>query len=93
MNTIKSIQKERQSVYGNYDVNVKARSQILEILKEVNRSKGSEFSRIELFEAWMGDVVSKLVRVAASPDHEDSLVDLMSYVDLWLNCVIKKEDN
>lgn len=88
---ISNVQSQRGKVYGNYIVNATAREDILRILKDVFQDKNGKISMPIGFETTLGDIVAKLVRLAASPTHEDSVLDLQSYANLWLKIIRNKE--
>lgn len=91
-NEIDSVQSERGSVYGKYIVNAKAREEILSILISVFKSKNGDDSELpDGFLSVLSDLVAKLVRLAASPKHRDSILDLQSYANLWLKIIDKGE--
>lgn len=78
---IDEIQKQRGSIYGSYTNNIIAREKIFNALREHNSNTP------EGFNSFLQDVISKLVRLNNCPTHKDSIIDLKSYVDLWLKHV------
>lgn len=94
---LKEVQAERGNVYGSFADHSKAVDQIMDILKTVQVEKRniplSAFKKgdwPEGFETAAFYMVSKLVRLATTPTHVDSALDLSSYADLWLK-IIEKE--
>jgi len=88
---IKKVQKERSSIYGSFGPHAEAVDEIMESLRIVNCKKfGTPLPEWPKgFETAMFYMASKLARLAAAPDHQDSSLDLGSYADLWLE--IQKE--
>ena len=72
---------EREAVYGDYGIHVEAVGDIMNILQNVCEKKnnwkmGTKVQAMNFY------VVSKLVRLAATPIHEDSLKDAINYLKL-----------
>jgi len=92
---LKEVQKERGNVYGKFIDHSRAVDKIVDILKDVNiRKNGSKGFEDwpEGFETSAFYMVSKLVRLATTPDHIDSALDLSSYADLWLKIIEEQVD-
>lgn len=81
---ILNVQKERGEVYGTFRDHSEAVSSIIDILNQVNTQKNKKKTRFtKIFEITLFYVVSKLVRLATTPDHLDSALDLGSYAKLY----------
>ena len=91
--TLDSVQSERGKNYGKFIDHAKTVDFIMDKLRMVNMSKGPTTSLDwpAGFETALFYMVSKLVRLATSPDHIDSALDLSSYADLWLR--IQKDES
>ena len=75
------ILKERGSVYGDFRTNLLARANIMNNLDKVHLGKTTEKLDSVHYQA-INDIVIKLVRLAASPEHIDSWRDLSLYAQL-----------
>lgn len=84
-NELNKILEERGNDYGKYAHHARAVGTIIDELKEVHKRKNlpvpSEFSAVESTTLFY--VVTKLVRLAASPSHKDSIVDMINYLRLY----------
>ena len=89
IDTVKSVQSERGSVYGDFGDHADAVEKIMKVLEEVHLKKNKNASYPQGFETSIFYMVSKLVRLATTPYHEDSALDLSSYSDLWLKEIKK----
>lgn len=70
--------KERKSNYGDYTGASELRSNIMELLnKRRSNTSGKLFTPLE--EIMILDIVNKLTRIAATPDHLDSWEDMEGY--------------
>ena len=81
---------ERGAVYGDYGIHVEAVGDIMNILQNVCEKKnnwkmGTKVQAMNFY------VVSKLVRLAATPIHEDSLKDAINYLKLMYKEIHGKE--
>ena len=81
---------EREAVYGDYGIHVEAVGDIMNILQNVCEKKnnwkmGTKVQAMNFY------VVSKLVRLAATPIHEDSLKDAINYLKLMYKGIHGKE--
>lgn len=95
MNKLKEVQTERGNVYGSFKDHSKAVEDIINILKNINKEKNDVTISTdwpEGFETAVFYMVSKLVRLATTPNHLDSALDLSSYADLWLKIIEEKDD-
>jgi hypothetical protein len=85
------ILQERAKIYGNYQLNIKARVAILNALEEQRSANG-----LDSFTAhdrqYFQDIVMKLVRAAISPDYIDSWSDLAGYAKL-IEAIKLEKDN
>jgi len=80
---LEQLQEERGSIYGSYAKHAESVEQIIVVLKSVNFHKNGSIIFPDGFETTLFYTVSKLVRLAATPDHLDSAIDLASYADLY----------
>jgi len=85
-----SILTERGVVYGDYGVHVDAVGDIMNILQNVceKKNKCKMGAKVQAMNFY---VVSKLVRLAATPIHEDSLKDAINYLKLMYKEIHGKE--
>ena len=72
---------ERGAIYGDYGIHVEAVGDIMNILQNVCEKKNN-WEMPPRVKAMNFYVVSKLVRLAATPIHEDSLKDAINYLKL-----------
>ena len=81
---------ERGVVYGDYGVHVDAVGDIMNILQNVceKKNKCKMGTKVQAMNFY---VVSKLVRLAATPIHEDSLKDAINYLKLMYKEIHGKE--
>lgn len=92
---LKEVQNERGKNYGSFSTHSKAADDIMEVLRSVNREKNNTTISTNWpdgFETAAFYMVTKLVRLATTPDHADSALDLSSYADLWLK-IIEKDNH
>jgi len=85
-----SILTERGVVYGDYGVHVDAVGDIMNILQNVceKKNKCKMGTKVQAMNFY---VVSKLVRLAATPIHEDILKDAINYLKLMYKEIHGKE--
>lgn len=70
--------KDRGNTYGDFTLNVHTRARIMELLGMIHVDKNnSQLSPVD-YQA-INDIVIKLVRIAATPNHTDSWLDLEGY--------------
>jgi len=81
---IKGVQKARTDVYGDFGVHAVAVEEILASLATVYEKKENVVPIPKGFKAFLFYATTKLVRLAATPTHQDSALDLSSYAELWL---------
>ena len=87
---LKEVQAERGSVYGGFDDHAECVDSIMKALNKVHQKKNKgKTSYPKGFRTALFYIVSKLVRLATTPTHIDTALDLSSYADLWLK-IIKK---
>jgi len=75
------ILKDRGEVYGRYDVNLAARAEIMDTLNFLYKEK-NKHDLYPIDGQALNDIVIKLVRLAASPEHLDSWLDIQGYAEL-----------
>lgn len=93
MQELNKVQEERGNNYGDFADHMVDVQKIIEILKNHNTKKNNgNLEYPEGFETAMFYMVSKLVRLSATPMHDDSALDLSSYADLWLKRGIRNEN-
>lgn len=73
--------ENRSSTYGNYSDCVTMRLEIMHILKS-HHQRMNTTSMKEFDYSCIVDVVNKLIRVSATPDHIDSWRDIAGYATL-----------
>ncbi len=73
--------EQRGSRYGNYKNYTIARVKIMKVLTDYNENEAIEKMTPEM-ETAIGDLVMKLVRVAACPSYKDSIHDIQGYAKL-----------
>ena len=83
---IQSTQEERGLTYGKFKDHTWAVEQIMGVLALTNAKKNDAVTPQypHGFETSLFYMVTKLVRLSATPTHKDSALDLSSYADLWL---------
>ena len=75
---IENVLEERGNSYGNYNVNVEAIANIMDILNTVHFEKtGQPLSGADRVN--LEYQVIKLVRLGATPSHKDSWIDVQGY--------------
>ncbi len=80
-NEIVDILADRGKIYGSFKTNIEARGSIMDILDSIHSDKNhSKLSSVD-YQA-LNDIVIKLVRLAATPEHIDSFVDISGYAQL-----------
>lgn len=86
--TLDKIIEERSSDYGRYPVHAKTVGSMMESLRDVYIDKNnisslgtSTFTHVE--ETTLFYICTKLARIAASPSHKDSIVDMVNYLRLY----------
>lgn len=90
---LKEVQTERGNVYGSFDDHARAVEKIMGMLENINLQKNKgNLKYPKGFQTVLFYMVSKLVRLATTPTHIDSALDLSSYADLWLK-IIEEQDN
>jgi len=80
--------KERGSVYGDFDGNLYLRAQMMAAIDarfEAVNGVALNNSQRHLFQ----DVIAKLARLAATPEHLDSWHDLAGYATLVEDLILK----
>ncbi len=78
---IEEILKDRGNIYGDFTMNLHARADIMGRLREVHFEKNKTQMLDADYQA-INDIVIKLVRLAATPNHVDSFVDIAGYSKL-----------
>ena len=78
--TISEIQKERGSVYGEFEEQARCVGRIIDTLCECSEKNGKKptYRQIGSF----AYIAIKLARYAVTPDHVDTVTDLESYCNL-----------
>ncbi len=80
---LEELQQTRQSNYGSFKDQAKTVEGVIKLLRERNIQVNGELSFPDGFETTLFYLVTKLVRLSATPTHEDSALDLSSYANLW----------
>jgi hypothetical protein len=86
---LNELQKTRQSNYGSFGDQAKIVDRVISLLRERNIQVNGELNFPEGFETALFYMVTKLVRLSASPTHDDSALDLSSYANLWYKEITK----
>jgi len=82
---------ERGKNYGDYTGGTKLRNNILNLLNERHEHiHGVPIKPLMLVA--IGDIVHKLARIAATPDHIDSWHDIQGYANL-IETMLKEDNN
>ena len=82
MKEINDTLSEREAIYGDYSSGVKLREDIMTLIKtEFKNSHGGQEMQL-VHQGYIFDIVTKLRRIAVSPDHLDSWHDLQGYARL-----------
>ena len=79
---IRNILKERGNTHGSYKHIVNARAAILEELTTLYRHRHPNKEVPTVLEVMWSDVLLKLVRSAANPNHQDNWDDLAGYANI-----------
>jgi hypothetical protein len=75
------ILSDRGKIYGSFKTNIEARGSIMDILNSIHSDKNDvKLSSVD-YQA-LNDIVIKLVRLAATPEHIDSWTDASLYSKL-----------
>ena len=73
-------QTERNTSYGNPEVNHGCTAEMMEAYL---RRKYGEAARFDALDVCAFNICQKLSRLANTPDHHDSLVDICGYARNW----------
>ena len=84
MNELESTLKSRTPIYGPYGDQVRLRQNLRKLLKDAYRRQHKR-AMPRLHEEYLWDLVNKLTRLAITPDHEDTWLDIGGYSQLILN--------
>lgn len=84
MSEVSETLDQRNSLYGDYRKGIVFRSEFMNLIKTTYRTEhgGREMSFIH--EQFFIDIATKLSRLAVSPDHLDSWLDMAGYSTLIL---------
>ena len=85
---VEDILKQRGSVYGDFTLNLHGRATIMAQLQQVHLEKNGELLSNVDYQA-LNDLVIKLVRLAATPEHLDSWADCSGYAKLNIERLTK----
>lgn len=90
MKDIQEVIEPRGKIYGDYKNGVEARQCIMAILDNLHRdNRGEGLSHIHY--GMILDIVNKLTRLAVSPGHKDSVVDVIGYSTRYLEVIENAE--
>ena len=81
---IKKILNQRSSNYGLYGYNMKFRSKMLDAVKECYFNTHGKEMDSQTF-IYFDDLAMKVARLAVTPDHLDTLRDIIGYTTLYLD--------
>jgi len=84
---LKELQASRSSNYGSFSDVSKKVEEVMNSLRYHNQNINGVSTYPSGFETALFYMVSKLVRLSATPLHEDSALDLSSYANLWLEII------
>ena len=85
---VEEILEQRGSVYGDFTLNIHSRATIMTQLNQIHIEKtGVQLKPID-YQA-LNDLVIKLVRLAATPEHGDSWTDIVGYAKLNIERLTK----
>ena len=79
MSKVKRILEERGNTHGSYEHIVNARAAILEELTTLYKHRHPNKEVPTVLEVMWSDVILKLVRSSANPQHQDNWDDLAGY--------------
>lgn len=90
---LEKLQESRQKNYGSFGDQIKLVEEVIELLRKRNIQVNGTLEFPPGFEVALFYMVTKLVRLAASPSHDDSALDLSSYANLWYKEIIENSTN
>lgn len=80
--------QQRKNIYGSYEDGTAFRTEVMRLIKQ--RYKDNSTKDMDPFyETMIWDLVNKLSRLAVSPDHFDTIHDIVGYANLYEDIVIK----
>lgn len=88
--SVKEVLEQRGAIYGDYQSGCHLRGYIMTMLRaeyEVNHN-GTAMPDIHQQHLW--DIINKIIRLAVTPNHIDSWVDIQGYANLTEQ-VLRKE--
>ena len=86
---IDSILGNRGPIYGDYTSQVELRSCIVDLMCKAHEAhNGTVMDPVEVEYLW--DIVNKLTRVAATPNHVDTWQDIAGYATLIVKSINKR---
>ena len=91
MKSINKILKERGNNYGDYKGGSQFRVNIMNLIKQRHIDANNK-PLDPLYEVYIFDIINKLSRLAATPTHLDSWVDIAGYATLISKEVKKDAD-
>ena len=81
MENINEILEQRGSAYGSYGLGIVFRMTVMRVIKKrYKRHHGKDMD--PLFEQYFWDIINKLSRLAVTPWHLDSWMDIVGYSKL-----------
>lgn len=89
MSDVKETLNQRGSIYGDYGRGIEARNQIMDVLDQHHAIQNGHQLPAK-YRTMLLDIVSKLVRLGATPDHLDSIHDVQGYAKLYEEELHKK---
>jgi len=89
--SIKETLKSRGTVYGTYRSGSQFREVVIQELRNRYRQTNGQELPIK-YEVMLWDLVNKLSRLAVSPDHIDTVHDIIGYATLYEE-VLKEDEN
>jgi hypothetical protein len=83
--------KDRGSVYGDYGDGSNFRADVLQMMLEIYE-KHNDLPMPTIYQIMLLDIIGKLVRLATTPNHIDSVHDIAGYATLYEQYLIGKQN-
>ncbi len=78
MNEVNKILEDRGKVYGDYEGGILLRSELMHLIKKRYVSVNKDQMKPLQIES-ICDIINKITRIAVTPDHIDSWLDIAGY--------------
>lgn len=87
--SIEETLQERSEIYGDYDEGSEFRADVLDLMLSIyENNHGRPMPTI--YAVMILDIISKLSRLATTPDHLDTVHDIVGYATLYERFLIGK---